>query len=112
MKKKVLVIDDEQDALMLMMLFFKRRGFEVEIAQNLKDGINKIESIHPDIVFMDNKLPDGMGWDKAMDIIKEHPEIDMNLISAYNPQFKAAQHPEVKVWQKPLNYNRLSQEFS
>lgn len=112
MKKKVLVIDDEQDACNLMTAFFKRRGFEVVSAYTLMDGLQKIESQHPDIIFLDNQLPDGAGWEQTPHILTRFPEIDLNLISAYNKQtVDYTQYPKVKLWQKPLSYNRLLNEF-
>ena len=112
MKKKVLVIDDEQDACNLMSLFFRRHGFDVVSAVTLQEGLQQIETQHPDIIFLDNQLPDGFGWDYTSNIVSKYPDVDLNLISAYNKQtIDFSKYPKVKMWQKPLSYNRLLTEF-
>ncbi len=60
MKKKVLVIDDELDLCALIRLVFMRENFVVDCAYNLKEASTKLPA-HPDIVLLDNNLPDGLG---------------------------------------------------
>ena len=60
MKKKVLVIDDELDLCALIRLVFMRENFYVDCASNLAEAEAKLPG-RPDIVFLDNNLPDGLG---------------------------------------------------
>ena len=60
MKKKVLVIDDELDLCALIRLVFMRENFSVDCAYNLQEASAKLPG-HPDIVLLDNNLPDGLG---------------------------------------------------
>ena len=81
MKGKVLIIDDEFELCMLLKLHLAAKEYEVEMAYNLKDGLTKLGSYDPDIIFLDNNLPDGEGWEAAAEIIHAHPAIKINLIS-------------------------------
>ena len=82
--RKVLIIDDEEDFGMLMKRFFSQKNYEVHVAYTIEDGMKLIEEIRPDIVFLDNNLPDGYGWDKTDFILTTYPQIQLNLISALN----------------------------
>ncbi len=61
--KKVLIIEDEDSALEILNCNIKRRGYNVEIAQNGEDGFRKIVHCSPDIILLDIKLPDIDGWE-------------------------------------------------
>lgn len=56
-----LVIDDEQDICMLLRSFLLRSFKRVETAHTLEGGYALAEKMHPDVIFLDNNLPDGMG---------------------------------------------------
>jgi DNA-binding response OmpR family regulator len=86
MKRKILIIDDEFELCMLLKLHLTAKGYEVEMAYNLKDGLSKLDSYDPDIIFLDNGLPDGEGWEAAAKIISEHPAIKISLISGESVQ--------------------------
>jgi len=60
MKKSVLVIDDEKDLCEVMSRALKKEGFDVDCAFNLAEAEHKLTA-HPDIVIMDDNLPDGSG---------------------------------------------------
>jgi DNA-binding response OmpR family regulator len=80
--KKVLVIDDEVDFGILMKRFFQPKKYEVYIAHTIAEGMKLLEDVKPDVIFLDNQLPDGFGWGKAEYILIHHPQCALNLISA------------------------------
>jgi CheY-like chemotaxis protein len=82
--RKVLIIDDEVDFGMLMKRFFSQKNYDVFVAYNIADGMKLLEEHRPDIIFLDNNLPDGYGWDKTEFILANYPLIQLNLISALN----------------------------
>src|SRR3954466_1287579 len=113
-KKKVLIIDDEEDACLLLKRFFLKKNFEVFCSYNLKDGLQQVSTIHPDMLFLDNNLPDGFGWEASKIILKEHPEIEMHLVSAYNNSMfdYNKMNKEIKIWQKPISFQKLDEQLS
>ncbi len=107
-KKKVLIIDDEKDLCILLKGYLSRKDFEVEIANTLSAGLSKLDLIHPDILFLDNNLPDGSGWDKAGEIVAHNPGLRINLITGgvhYNASPIATSN--VQVLEKPLSFSAI-----
>lgn len=68
MKKSVLVIDDERDLCEVITIALKKDGFDVDSAFNLGEAGHKLTG-RPDIVIMDDNLPDGSG----LEYIQMHP---------------------------------------
>ena len=83
-KRKVLIIDDEEDFGMLIKWFFSQKNYEVYVAYTISDGLKLLDEHLPDIIFLDNNLPDGYGWDKTDYILSTYPQTQLNLISALN----------------------------
>lgn len=108
---KVLIIDDEEDLCLLIKTYLSRKNCEVFTANTLSEGLRQVEKLSPDILFLDNNLPDGLGWDKADTIVAEHPTIQLHLLSAYNaPQIKD-NLPVIKIWEKPISLRDLDRYF-
>jgi DNA-binding response OmpR family regulator len=106
-KKKVLIIDDEVDLCLLLKTYLIRRNYDVYYSHTLSEGLNQFNQVKPDIVFLDNNLPDGTGWEKAADLMTRFPEIQLHLISAYRPDAPEPLSKGFKVWEKPLTLKEL-----
>ncbi len=111
MKKSVLVIDDEKDLCEVISRALEKEGFEVDCAFNLAQAEDKLRS-HPDIVLLDNNLPDGLG----MEYIQMHPVEFMQsfviIISADpNPELqqRAALEGIRAVLLKPFSIHRMKE---
>ncbi len=81
-KKKVLIIDDEEDFCLLMQFYLSKKNCDVSISHTLGEGLIRVNKYLPDIVILDNNLPDGLGWPAAQNIIKAAPGVHLFLISA------------------------------
>ena len=111
MNKSVLVIDDESDLCELIAKALKREGFDVDCALSLAEAEIKLLS-HPDIVFLDNNLPDGTG----LEYIQMHPVQFMGsfviMISA-DPTAalrKGAAHEGIKAFlPKPFSLHKMKE---
>jgi two-component system, OmpR family, response regulator len=113
-KKKVLIIDDEEDACLLLKQYFAKKNFEVTCAFTLKEGLQKIRTEKPDLVFLDNNLPDGLGWEVSACLLQENPNLEIHLISAYNNSMRDfnKMNKEVMIWQKPISFRKLDEQLS
>jgi DNA-binding NtrC family response regulator len=99
-RKKILVIDDEADFTMLMQTYFTSNGYEVYLAGNIKEGMRLLDEERPDFIFLDNNLPDGLGWDNIQHIMSNYPKTQLNLISAYHvPKTSTS---SFRILEKPL----------
>ncbi len=81
MKKTVLVIDDEKDLCEVISRVLKKEGFEVVCANNLEEAGQKLAS-RPDIVILDNNLPDGSGIEYIQTHLVEFSQSFVILVSA------------------------------
>lgn len=106
-KKKVLIIDDEVDLCLLLKTYLNRRNYEVYYSHTLKDGMNQFRKVIPDILFLDNNLPDGIGWEQAAGLMEQFPGLQVHLISAYQPNAPEMVTSSFKIWEKPLTLKDL-----
>lgn len=106
--KRVLIIDDEIDFCLLLKAYLTRHSYEVFYAHTLASGIEQAKKISPDIIFLDNNLPDGLGWEMAMYFLEQYPYLQLNLISAYHPDLPNVKvTPALKIWEKPISLTEL-----
>lgn len=61
-KPKILIIDDDVDLVQVMKGTLESKLFEVVVAHNGKDGLQKAKSEKPDIVILDLMMPVMDGW--------------------------------------------------
>ena len=105
--KKVLIIDDEIDLCILLKNYLTRRQFAVETSHRLADGIKQAINFSPDIIFLDNNLPDSQGWTKAEWLLNELPHAEIYLISAYKSTPALPVNPRLKIIEKPLSLKTI-----
>jgi DNA-binding NtrC family response regulator len=112
-KVKVLIIDDEEDFCENVGSFFKNIGLEVITSGSLSDGLRLLDEESPDVLFLDNNLPDGEGWQHTSYLLKNYPSLKINLISAYKESSQEIESLlNVKVWEKPLSLRKLADFFN
>ena len=112
-KLKILLVDDEVDYCLIMKGYFSKRNYEVFVAYNLKEGLSLLETAKPDILFLDNNLPDGQGWSHVESIVEKNPHMKIYLASAYHQHGDfSSPHPQVTVWEKPISMSLLNATFT
>jgi DNA-binding response OmpR family regulator len=111
-KLKILIVDDEADYCSIMKGYFDSKNYEVFLAFTLQEGLSMLEKVRPDILFLDNNLPDGQGWKCVDEIVEKYPHIRIYLISAYRQKsdFVTASS-NITVWEKPISLNSLDNFF-
>jgi two-component system OmpR family response regulator len=81
---KALIIDDEIDICYLLSGLLTNKEIETGYATSLADAKKALEKHKPEIIFLDNRLPDGRGVDFAGYIKKIHPKVKVAMITAYD----------------------------
>jgi two-component system OmpR family response regulator len=104
--RKVLIIDDEKDLCHLMKSFLLQQHFEVLTSYSLEEGLQMARAETPDILIMDNNLPDGLGWDKIGIVQSFLPHCKIILISAYKVIAELTIE-NVAVLEKPISFLKL-----
>ena len=108
-RKKIVIIDDEEDMCHLMKTYLSDLDYDVFLAYTLGSGLSLMQEVSPDIVFIDNNLPDGLGWDKMDFLLENYPNCKINLISAYRsaPPSDTTATRSIQILEKPLSLNAL-----
>lgn len=70
--RKILIFDDDPDILELCQYILLKKGFEVHTRETCENVLRVMEEVKPDLVLMDNWIPD-MGGVEATQAIKNHP---------------------------------------
>ena len=79
-KHKIFIIDDDEFLLDMYATKFREEGFEVEIAHEGKEALNKIkEGVYPEVVLLDIAMP-GMDGFELLGIIKKEKLIPTSKI--------------------------------
>src|SRR5690349_2533069 len=78
--KKVFVFDDNTDILELCTIILEDAGYDIKTSSTSNNIIDQVMAYTPDIIFMDNWLPDVGGIDatrtlKAHAVLKDIPVI-------------------------------------
>jgi len=82
--EKVLIIDDEIDICFLISSILKQKNISSSFVNTLTAAEKMIESEKPDVVFLDNHLPDGLGVNFIGQIKSKLPGTKVVMISAHD----------------------------
>lgn len=85
---KVLLVDDDEDLLSIFSTALTRDGFETISAITGQDGLNKASQEKPDLILLDQVLPDISGNDilKTLKLQDETKEIPVILLSNFSQE--------------------------
>jgi two-component system phosphate regulon response regulator PhoB len=70
-KESVLIVEDDEDILQLLEYNFHSAGFEVAVARDGLDALNKIRRQRPDLVLLDIMLPGADGFEVCKNIKRD-----------------------------------------
>ena len=82
---KILYVEDNPDNVYMLSRRLKKKGFELIIAGDGQEGIDKAIEQSPDLILMDLSLPTMDGWTATAEIkkIKEVKDIPIIALSAH-----------------------------
>ena len=79
--KNVLVIEDEGEMCLLLNLILDNKDLNVTHVKSLSDAADLLKKQQPDLVLLDNRLPDGYGFDFIGYLKANYPAIKIIMIS-------------------------------
>ncbi|MBC7873485.1 MAG: response regulator [Ferruginibacter sp.] len=82
--KKVLIVDDEADICFFLSRNLTKRGFTTSSTNSIAEAEKELELTKPEIVLLDNHLPDGKGIDFVTDIATKYPETKIIMMTAHD----------------------------
>jgi DNA-binding response OmpR family regulator len=78
------IIDDEQDICFLLSKVLNLKDFETVCASTLKEAQSSMMGRDPEIIFLDNHLPDGLGLNYIKQLKREHPSSKIVMVTAHD----------------------------
>lgn len=79
----VLIVDDERTLARSIELFLEEHGYEAEVANDPDRALELLESLHPDLVLIDLRLPKASGLELLKRIRAYDPGIAAVMITAH-----------------------------
>ncbi len=108
----ILLVEDHQEIWDFLSRRLKRRGYEVVVAQDGQEGLDKARSEHPDLMLLDMNLPVMDGWTvaktlKAEDGTKTIPIIALTAHAMAGDREKALEAGCDDYHAKPIDFSQL-----
>jgi two-component system cell cycle response regulator DivK len=109
---KVLLVEDQEDNRDMLSRRLKKRGYEVAIAVDGAEGVEKARSEAPDLILMDMSLPVMDGWEatrilKAEDDTRSIPVVALTAHAMSTDREKAFEAGCDAYETKPIELPRL-----
>lgn len=108
---KILIVDDEPDICYSLSRTLSKRGFITATSHALAEAEQQIKISTPNILLLDNHLPDGRGIDFAKKISLRYPDLKIIMITAHDSpedRFKAFSNGIDFFLSKPFTINQVN----
>ena len=79
--QRMLIVDDEKDLCYLLAGMMNKK-LDVHISHSLTDARQHLDEYKPDILFLDNNLPDGKGIDSIPYLRKQLPSARIVMMTS------------------------------
>ena len=113
--KKLLIFDDDKSILEVISIIFEENGYKVEISETTHDIIQKVTEFQPDVILMDNWIPN-IGGVEATKLLKNHEDfkhIPVIYVTANNDIEMLAQKANADDFvAKPFNLEDLEEKVA
>ncbi len=79
-KKRILVVDDEPDFALLVQGNLEKEGFDVDVAYNGEEGLEKVKKNPPDAIILDVMMPEKDGYEVCAEIKRDDRFSDIAIL--------------------------------
>lgn len=108
----ILLVEDHEELWDFLSRRLKRRGFEVELAHDGQEGVDKARTLKPDVILLDMNLPVKDGWTAAREL-RADPQTQRTPIIALTAHAMSGDRGRVleagcdDYHPKPVDFSRL-----
>lgn len=107
---KILVVEDEPEAREILKEFISLQGFEVVLAKDGLEGLQKFHEERPKAAIVDLGMPGMNGQELAKTILKENDRFPIIILSGYISKFDVQKILGLGVraiLEKPVNFEEI-----
>lgn len=79
-----MIVEDEKDLCFLLELILKHQNLSTKCANSLSEARATLPNVNPNVLFLDNHLPDGSGIEFIHHIKEVYPSTKVVMITAYD----------------------------
>jgi len=79
-KKRILVVDDEPDFVAIVQSNLEKEGFEVDVAYNGAEGMERVKASPPDCIVLDVMMPEMDGFKVCQELKKDKNFCEIPII--------------------------------
>ena len=112
---KVLIADDEKAICDAFGDLLTADGHAAITASNGDDALKMVDAEHPDVVFLDIRMPGRNGLDVLKELSQSHPKLPVILMTAYGTVDTAVQAMHYKAFEylgKPVELAKIRKTIS
>lgn len=111
LKQKLLIIEDEGEMCLLINLLLDDKELDIEHVKTLSAAVEYFQQHAPDVVLIDNRLPDGFGIDFISVLKENYPDTRIIMITGADASVKdlAIENGADIFLEKPFTKTELSQ---
>lgn len=108
-RKKILIVDDDPTILYLLRKIFTGRGFQVSVAKDGLEAVERLKTEIPSLVITDLKTPTLSGADLISSIRQTKNDLPIIVMTAYpNLYPEKKDDKEIKAYfRKPFDINEM-----
>lgn len=82
--EKILVVDDDTNICELLRLYLTKEGYQVTVANDGEEGLEKFNQVKPDMVLLDVMMPKMDGFTLARELRSINSEVPIMFLTAKN----------------------------
>lgn len=82
-RPRILIVEDEPDIREWLRVALQQSGWRVTCAPSVRTALEMANRLRPDLVVLDQRLPDGRGMDCARTLRSTHPGMRLLMFSAH-----------------------------
>jgi two-component system alkaline phosphatase synthesis response regulator PhoP len=79
-KKRILIVDDEPDFCLIVQGQLEKEGFEVDLAYNGVEGMEKVQENPPDAIVLDVMMPEKDGYELCKELKEDENFCDIPVL--------------------------------
>ena len=115
LRGKILIVDDEPINLEFFDVMLSKLGFQVEKAMDGEEALDKVQSVNPDLIILDNIMPKLSGWevtrmlkhDEAWSAYRDVPIIMFSAMNEVKDRIEGFEQGVDDYITKPFNFSEV-----
>jgi two-component system, OmpR family, response regulator len=85
---KLLIVEDEGDMCLVLEMILNKDKMSIDHVKRISAATEYLQTTVPDLILLDNRLPDGLGIDLIPYLKRFHPGVKILMISAKDGALK------------------------